>query len=370
MGNNNSTGNPLDKRMSLNNRKDRSTLLALASTGQAKDYLKKNYDNANEPSNMYRDYIKGAGGDADFARNNSRNLRQSILDQYGNGNGGLNSMMNVNPNSSGWFDLPQDEYNFSGVGHASGGDFSKAKDTYGMFADTGNAGDFEEALGGYRDFAGSGGVDATALRRRSTAQIPTFYNQYKQAAQRRSNVQGGYSPGFDAQQAELGRQAGREGFEASRQVEGDIAEMTQRGRMFGISGMGDIAGRISGNRLSGAGGLTDIGGYEQSNNQFNAGIDQFNAGMGENINARRQGQQMDLAKMFQSGNQYSAAGRRGVYDADREDLAGASGRQLAGIGGLSQDQLQRLYYQLAKKNSNKIDWSKWAGMGAGALAAI
>src|SRR5688500_7089625 len=100
-------------------------------------------------------------------------------------------------------------------------------------------GDAGSARGAQEEFCKTGAGDANAMRRANTM-IPAFYDAYKSSAARRANTQGGYSPGFDAQQAEIGRQAGREGFNSARQTEGDIARLTQSGRLAGAGGLTNL----------------------------------------------------------------------------------------------------------------------------------
>lgn len=277
----------------------------------------------------------------------------------GFGGGQLNTFMSQNPNSSGWFDLPNDGGGYS----SAGGDFGLAKKTYGDFAETGgmNSQDFNDARSGYGDFARTGGVDATALRQRATAQIPSFYDAFKRQSQTRNNVQGGYGPGFDQQQLELARQAGREGFNASRQVEGDIADKVQAGRMYGISGQAGLGQLGQQGRLAGASGLTNIGGMEQQNNQFNAGL-------GESRNARNLGAQMTLAQMYQQGGQFSAGQMQNLYGMQNANYNSAQDRLLAGAGGLTQAQLNALQLRQGTGGSG-INWGAIAGAAGAAAGA-
>jgi len=110
-----------------------------------------------------------------------------------------------------------------------------------------NRGDFAGALGSYNRFMETGGLtgdDITNLRARATSIIPSLYENMEGQMARRRNIQGGYSPGFDAQTAELARQSGREMFNASRQAEGDIIDRRLQGQMWGTQGVTDIASRL------------------------------------------------------------------------------------------------------------------------------
>jgi hypothetical protein len=279
-------------------------------------------------SNQYQDFLKGTGNALDTSRNTGRELSDQIRNMYGNSNNFMPSGMT--PNASGWFNLPD-------VG-GGGGDFGAAKSGYQNFANTGgiNRGDWDPALGSYKNFINTGGLgesDKEALRARATSMIPSFYDAYKRNAERRSNVQGGYSPGFDAQMAELGRAKAREGFNASRQVEGDILDRVLQGKQFGTSGYGNLASTIAGmeqsGKLAGLGGLKDIAGTEASLGEARAG---------RNLSA-----QMGLAEMFQRGGLASAEGLSNLYrsapgdvgqnmQAWLEAMRGKTGNELGNIG--------------------------------------
>lgn len=240
----------------------------------------------------------------------------SVGQQAASGSGELNTFMpgGLRPNASGWFDLPERASNTAE----------------------------EHARAGYQNIAEGGGnvgFDANAMRQRASTIIPSFYDAYKRNAQRRSNIQGGYSPGFDDQMAEIGRQAGREGFNAVRQVEGDIADRSLQ--------MGDINTR---NRLQGIGGLSNMAALRQSRDA-------------SDLEAR-----LGLGRQYQQGGQFSAAQRQGLYNTDRSDFNTAMQQRLAGLGGLSQNELMNL--ELRQGQNQPIDWSKWARTGANVVDAF
>src|SRR4051794_9235149 len=252
---------------------------------------------------------------------NAAGTRQSTIDRYSNNNNFLPPGMA--PNSNGFFNLPAGS-------SAAGGDFSSAKKGYQNLADTGgvNREDFSPALESYRGFMTGGGLsagDVSNMRYRATSQIPSFYSALKNSMARRSNVQGGYSPGYDAQTQEMGREASRQSYDASRQAESDIADKIQQGREFGTAGYGnlmsDITGKEQGGRIAGLGGLTNIGQAEQQNNQFNTS--QGNA------------MQQALMEAYQRGGITNAAGMSDVMHSDVGQYQNAVQNRLAGMGGQS-----------------------------------
>jgi hypothetical protein len=110
-----------------------------------------------------------------------------------------------------------------------------------------NRGDFAKAIGSYNNFIDTGGLtdqDVNALRLRGTSVIPSFYEGLQNDMSRRRNIQGGYSPGYDAQASRLARDASRGALEASYGAEADIVGKRLQGKQFGTSGAAEVAARI------------------------------------------------------------------------------------------------------------------------------
>jgi hypothetical protein len=259
----------------------------------------------------YTPYIQNARGPAgDFGRGESQRLRSEVEDLYRGGSRSRNNLNGANgPGTPGEFVSSNPD--MGSFGSSYGGDVGFSNSSLG---DTGSA------RGTYEDFSKTGGVDATALRQRATGVIPGFYQAAKENAARRVNTQGGYGPGLDAQNLEATRAAGRAGFQASRDVEGDIADKVQAGR------------------AQGAAGLMGLGGMETQNNQFNTS-GQFAASEG-NANRRQSAGQFDASlgldrdRFTEDTRRYGIEGLRGLYGDDQEQyqrnqenyLRGASGR--------------------------------------------
>lgn len=301
-----------------------------------------------------------------LAGSNSNALRNQIQGLYSNPDDFLakGSM----PNASGWFDLPGSDSPLPSVG----ADYSAAKSGYQKFADTGgiNRADFDEAKGSYSNFINTGGLgesDKAGLRARATSQIPSFYNSYKNELARRRNVQGGYSPGFDSSMAEIGRQSAREGFNASRQVEGDIIDRVQQGRMFGTQGSERLAGTINQmeqtGKLAGLGGLKGIGDSELSASQANASL-------AEARNARNLQAQLGLAENYAANKRAGAAGLSDLYRS-APGLEGLGWSTiLSGLGGRSGNSLANLGMRNSIKDRSWLDYLNQAiGAGGGIAQA-
>jgi len=284
---------------------------------------------------MYQDFLKGVGGDLSSAREGSNALRGQIAQRYSDSNNFMPS--GLKPNSSGWFDLPN-----SGGG-SGGADFSNARSGYQKFADTG--GDFDESRAAVKSI----GFNPEALRLRTSSIIPSFYQGYKNQLARRNSVQGGYSPGFDSSMSEIGRQAGREGFNASRQVEGDIADKELGASQARASGLTNIDQLIQSGKLSGLRGLESIG--------------QTEASLGESAANRNQAMQLALQKMYQEGNMSSASGLMDLYRSAPGDVGQSLQAYLSGLGNMSGNQLQNL------STRSQIQDRSWLDMIPGLVGA-
>lgn len=273
----------------------------------------------------YSPYIANARGpNGDFGRGESGALRDEVLQGFRSGTG---------------YSPYRPTGGYSNGGSSYGGDVNWNNATMG---DTGSA------RGTYEDFSRTGGVDATALRRRATAQIPAFYDQYKQSAQRRANVQGGYSPGFDAQQAEIARQAGREGFNASRQVEGDIAQMVQQGRLAGASGLMGLGGMETDlNKFNTSGAFSAAEG--NANRRQSAG--QFDAGLGLDWARFGEGQNQFGAEFGEGQRRYNTSGLAGLYGNDIENYYRNLDNYYKGISGRAGN-AQNLIFNRTEPQSN------------------
>lgn len=310
-----------------------------------------------QSANSYNPTIYNANNDLQDARKNSTDLYSQIKNKYSDPNSFLPSGMT--PDSSGWFSNPNGSGASASAAFDPNGDFASARKGYQGFADTGGAENYSEAKGNYENFANTGGVDVTALRNRATAVIPSFYKAYSDQAKTRANTQGGYSPGFDAQQEELGREQGREGFNASRQVEGDIADKVQAGKEFGTTGLYNIGSGENQNSLAGLGGLENIGQAGQQNAQFNAGL-------ADNAAGRNLSFQQAMAQLYQKNQGDAAAGLQGLYSSSPGALNSAYSNLYRGIEGNDQNQLANISQRSQIKNKSWTDYiQSIVGAGGG-----
>jgi len=152
-----------------------------------------------------------------------------------------------------------------------------------------------ESYKGMQEFSNTGGYsaeDTANMRARGVAPIRAAYANAERAVGQQRGLQGGYSPNAIAAQVKMAREQGQGMADASQNVEGQLAEMKQRGRLSGLQGMSGIESDRLGAQMQGdifnagqanEGQKFDIS-NEMNNSQFNAGqgnqMGQFNADMG------------------------------------------------------------------------------------------
>ena len=160
------------------------------------------------------------------------------------------------------------------------GDIGTQRTGYQNLIDTGGFSPEELALirsaigdqeAGYRDFSVTGGFqpgERDTFLRRATAPVTASYGRARDAASRRSQLQGGY--GNAGIGARLARQGAQEGARASLAGNVELASQERQGRALGLSGLGETAGRRQGveeslraGRTRGLEGIGNVRGQEQ-----------------------------------------------------------------------------------------------------------
>jgi len=96
------------------------------------------------------------------------------------------------------------------------------------------------ALSGYGEFADTGGFSSEGirdLRARGTSPIRAAYGNALNEIERRTNLQGGYSPNAGALRAKMAREQGQLSADAMQNVNAGLAQMQQQGRLAGLGGL-------------------------------------------------------------------------------------------------------------------------------------
>lgn len=105
-------------------------------------------------------------------------------------------------------------------------------------------GEMNEAFSGYRDFANTGGYsegDVRDMRARGISPIRGAYANALSEVDRQKNLAGGYSPNAAALRARMASTQGQQMADRVQDVNAQIAEARNKGRQFGISGMGGLS---------------------------------------------------------------------------------------------------------------------------------
>lgn len=128
-----------------------------------------------------------------------------------------------------------------GAGMGGGGDLRQYEDFFRNFGGGVDAAGQNRirGLGVFDEYAKTGGFNEaqkTDFRNRATGTVPRFYDAIQQDLDRMKGVQGGYSPGFDAQAAKIAREKTQAGQEATLAAETDLKSIIDKNRQWG-SGM-------------------------------------------------------------------------------------------------------------------------------------
>jgi hypothetical protein len=210
------------------------------------------------------------------------------------------------------FDVALGDYrDFAKTGGIDPSRTASIDETIGNLKQFGKTGGLDEAAmqrmqgnGYYDEFAKTGGLsdaDKANYRARSTSVIPSLYGQLKDQANRAGMVQGGYGPGTTAMQSRLARQNAGALSDATRGAEADIADRVQQGRQFGVTGMSSTAQAANalrtGNQLAGMSGAGAL--------------------------------DMNLANSIQSGREFGTSGTQSIAEsnqsfADKQQAADAA----------------------------------------------
>lgn len=117
------------------------------------------------------------------------------------------------------------------------------------------------AAPGYKEFATTGGISPEQeemTRRRTASGISSMYSRLRDALNRKRMVQGGYSPGFGAQEAKLDRGAAAATGEALTGTDLGLLEQKRQGRLAGLGGLTGIMQGYQGEQVPLLGVRTDL----------------------------------------------------------------------------------------------------------------
>jgi hypothetical protein len=106
-----------------------------------------------------------------------------------------------------------------------------------------------QAGAGYADFATTGGItpEQQQLTREQTASgIGSLYSSLKQNLQQRQRTQGGYSPGYGANERSLGRDTAAATGGAVNNANLGLLQQIQQGKLAGLGGQTSLANLYGG----------------------------------------------------------------------------------------------------------------------------
>jgi len=310
----------------------------------------------------YTPFLNNLQGTFNDTRQGSNDLRNSIINRF-------SGSTLPQRNSMGWYDLPGSkvkDINGNMVDNPNS-DQSMARRSFGMalpgYQEMARTGGFDRnhlntSLGSYAAFTGTNAGfhpgELTGYRQSATAAVPSFYKGMMDDMSRRRVLQGGYSPGFDAQTAEATREMSRQGYRAGIDADAAILGMKNQNRQFGTQGFAQVANQIAGleqqGKIAGLGGMLNTG--------------QSYAGLGAN----EIGAQLEMQRLAEQSDISRAGGMLDTYRAAPGNLGMDYQTFLEGLRGL--DAGNQGYLGLRYQANPQTDWfGRITGLmgGAGGL---
>jgi len=201
--------------------------------------------------------ITNQGGTMQNTQNNMvgslQGTQRYMTDSYNQGRGmNLGTYDDIMSRYNSLYNNPFGDVNGQGgLGDGSGGGnmpgYGEQRGIYSNLANNGGGytwdpmfrGAMQNAIGGYQNFADTGGFsdqDLTNIRARSIAPIRGMYSN-AQNELARSRSLGGASPNYAAALARMTREQGNLGADAATNAEAGIAQMVQQGKLAGLGGL-------------------------------------------------------------------------------------------------------------------------------------
>lgn len=187
--------------------------------------------------------------------------------------------------------------------------------------------EFGEALAGFSEFGKTGGysdADVANMRARGVSPIRATYARAMENLNRQKALQGGYSPNAAAAGAKMARELSMNLGDASTNLEAQLAEMKQRGRLAGYEGLGrlstaDLQMMMDAARANQMAGLQarglDLDALRGMSSLYSTGPGEAEAfgrmalsSMGQGIDVGQMGNQFDLGMLGARQNQSQMPG--------------------------------------------------------------
>lgn len=153
-----------------------------------------------------------------------------------------------------------------------------------------------EQMGMWTNFAKTGGFspeDLANIRARSISPIRSIYSNALANMQRQKALTGGYMPNAAAATAKMAREQSAGAADASTNAEAMIAELLQKGKLAGLSGMNQLYGEQPG----------AAGTFANVRNATNAGLRDYQRMQNDLSLGRMNAQNYNAANVLGSGQQ-------------------------------------------------------------------
>jgi hypothetical protein len=109
--------------------------------------------------------------------------------------------------------------------------------------------DYNRIMGDYQGWAQTGGyspTDISSMRSRAMSPLRSIYAGANRDVDRQKSLQGGYSPGYGTLKARMAREMSSNMSDSATNVNGQLAQMINEGKRFGMQGQSGMYGATPG----------------------------------------------------------------------------------------------------------------------------
>lgn len=263
-------------------------------------------------------------------------------------------------------------------GSGGGGGVGDYGDIYGRYSQLAGGNQFAfdpmfrgaigKAIGGYGDFADTGGFTPQGIqdiRARAIAPTRAIYSNAQDDLNRNRSLQG-YSPNYNAASARMAREQSQIIGDQNTNANAGIAQMIQQGRLAGLGGLVNAGGTGQGlqNDINSLNGQMQLAGLSGMLNTTGASSASSQA-------ASDADNRMRLAAL--SGMQSLYGTTPGMSELFGNQVLNSGNQLIAGQGLQNQSSLGQMGMQAGILGKPGIDWAKWGqiagGVGTAAIMA-
>lgn len=184
------------------------------------------------------------------------------------------------------------------------GDYGNIMAGYKNLLAKGPSSDYSSSVSNLKDLATTGGLspeDVANLRARGVSPIRSIYSSANRDVDRQKAIQGGYSPNYGAVKAKMARELSDTLANKTTDVEAQIAEMKQRGRLSAAPGYASAASQQDRSAQDALQGMTSLYGTTPALSSLYGGQAMQGAQLQNQVNQGNQQYGLDMISRLMQG---------------------------------------------------------------------